>query len=217
MNAVAPSAPIAVVDPPAHDPLTDRLLAAAVDLFIEKGFDKAGVAAIARRAGVTTGAIYSRWTGKQEMMLDAIGLVMHEQLDRLLSAGTSSLTDVLSALGAELVVRSDTADILLAEALVIARRDPEFHTMLSRRLLDQEQRLAELFEAGKRTGEIDPALPTDAMVALCHAIAIGFAMFGSIDREFPAADGWNAVIERLITAARPHPTPTNPTRTNEDN
>ncbi|GJM37796.1 MAG: hypothetical protein DHS20C19_11630 [Acidimicrobiales bacterium] len=203
VNAVAPPAPIAVAVPSTHDPLTDRLLAAAVDLFIEKGFDKAGVAAIARRAGVTTGAIYSRWTGKQEMMLDAIGLVMHEQLDRLLSAGTTSLTDVLSALGAELVVRSDTADILLAEALVIARRDPEFHSMLSRRLLEQEQRLAEVFEAGKRTGEIDPDLPTDAIVALCHAIAIGFAMFGSIDRELPAADGWNAVIERLIVAAQP--------------
>lgn len=197
---------VGVGEPPAHDPLTDRLLAAAVDLFIEKGFDKAGVAAIARRAGVTTGAIYSRWTGKQEMMLDAIGLVMTEQLERLLAAGTNSVADILSTLGAELMVRSDTADILLAEALVIARRDAEFHAMLTRRLREQEQRLAQVIDAGKAAGEIDPALPTGAIVALCHAIAVGFAMFGSIDRELPAADGWNAVIERLITAAQP-PTP----------
>lgn len=208
--------PVPVGEPPAHDPLTDRLLAAAVDVFIEKGFDKAGVAVIARRAGVTTGAIYSRWTGKQEMMLDAIGLVISEQLDRLLAAGTASVTDILSALGAELLVRSDAADVLLAEALVIARRDPEFHEMLNHRLLEQEQRLAVVIESGKATGQIDPDLPTDAVVALCHAIAIGFAMFGSIERQLPSADGWNAVIERLITAAQPPATNQPPTTTSEE-
>ncbi|MEZ5167132.1 MAG: helix-turn-helix domain-containing protein [Acidimicrobiales bacterium] len=37
----------------------------AVEEFTEGGFERAGVAAIARRAGVTTGAIYSRWRGRQ--------------------------------------------------------------------------------------------------------------------------------------------------------
>ena len=37
-----------------------RLLAAAADVFAERGYDGAGVAEIARRAGPTTGAIYSR-------------------------------------------------------------------------------------------------------------------------------------------------------------
>ena len=200
--------PIAVVPgtdvPPAHDPLTDRLLAAAVDVFTAKGFDKAGVAEIARQAGVTTGAIYSRWSGKQEMMLDALDLVMLDQLDQLLSSEANRAPDILSALGAELVVRSKAADSLIAEALVISRRDAEFHTMLTRRIAEQEARLAEVIDGGKSAGLIDPALSTDAVVALCHAISIGFAMFGSIDRELPAADEWNAVIERLIAAALPH-------------
>jgi AcrR family transcriptional regulator len=189
--------------PPAHDPLTDRLLAAAVEVFTDKGFERAGVAAIARQAGVTTGAIYARWTGKHEMMLDALDLVMLDELDQLLSAGRADAPDILTALGAELVVRSDTADALVAEALVIARRDPEFNQMLSRRLAEQAQKLAAVIDGGKEAGLIDPALSTDAIVTLCHAISIGFAMFGSIDRALPAADGWNAVIERLIAAARP--------------
>lgn len=190
-------------EPPAHDPLTDKLLAAAVDLFIENGFEKAGVAAIARRAGVTTGAIYSRWTGKQEMMLDALDLVMHDQFDRLLAVGASSASDILGALGAQLMVRTPTADALMAEALVIARRDHEFHEMLMRRLAEQEERVALVIEAGKDAGQIDPGLSTEAVVALCHAIAVGFAMFGSIKKDLPAADGWNAVIERLLVAAQP--------------
>ncbi len=196
----------AAVLPPAttpHDPLTDRLLAAAVDTFTEHGFEKAGVAAIARAAGVTTGAIYARWSGKQEMMLDALDLVMMDQLELLLSSDSTDVVDILGALGSELVVRSPSADALIAEAMVIARRDHEFHAMLTRRIAEQEARLAYLIDAGKESGLIDPALPTEAIVALCHAISIGFAMFGSIERELPAADGWNAVIQRLITAARP--------------
>lgn len=201
------------------DPLTERLLAAAVEVFTEKGFEKAGVAAIARAAGVTTGAIYSRWRGKQEMMLDALDLVMRDQLEQLLSSDTTQAPDILSALGAELVVRSSRADSLIAEAMVIARRDPEFNTMLSRRMAEQEHRLALVIDDGKSAGTIDPTLSTEAIVTLCHAISIGFAMFGSIDRPLPAAEGWNAVIERLITAAlpvAPDPIPSTPVPTNQE-
>lgn len=201
MPIVVPAADLAAADP--HDPLTDRLLAAAVDAFTERGFDKAGVAAIARSAGVTTGAIYARWSGKHEMMLDALDVVMMHRLEQLLAPDSSDVADILASLGSELVVRSPSADALIAEAMVIARRDREFHSMLTRRIGEQEARLAGLIDDGKAAGLVDPALSTEAIVALCHAISLGFAMFGSIDRELPNADGWNAVIERLIAAARP--------------
>lgn len=220
MSAVAlpPSAPSA--DPAgaevgapralARDPLTERLLAASVELFTERGFEKAGVAAIARRAGVTTGAIYSRWSGKHDMLLDALDVVMSEQLDALLSADASmSAADILSSLGAELLKRPAAADALFAEALVTSRRDPEFAEMLHRRIAEQETRFALLIDDGKLAGLIDPTLDTDAIVALCHAISVGFAMFGSVNRPLPGADGWNTVVERLIAAALP-PTPDPP-------
>ena len=53
---------------PADDPLGSRLLAAATAEFAERGYAGARVAEIARRAGVTTGAIYSprgrSWHGR---------------------------------------------------------------------------------------------------------------------------------------------------------
>lgn len=205
MNTPSPTAPSAVAGllSTSDDPLTTRLLAASVDEFTEKGFEKAGVAAIARRAGVTTGAIYSRWSGKQEMMIDALDLVMMDQLEQMLSSDMATATDILSALGAELVVRSPMADALLAEAMVISRRDPEFHDLLHRRVAEQELRFARVIDEGKEQGLLDPDLPTNAIVTLCHAITIGFAMFGSFGRDLPRADDWNMVIERLITAAQP--------------
>ena len=47
----------------------DRLLAAARELFLERGFHAASVADIAARAGYTTGAIYSNFGGKEDLFL----------------------------------------------------------------------------------------------------------------------------------------------------
>ena len=58
---------------------------------------------------------------------------------------------------------------------------------------------------GKVAGVIDPCLSTDAVVALCHAISLGFTMFRAVDRPPPDAAEWNALIERLIAAALPGP------------
>ena len=66
------------------DDITDRLLTAAIEVFTERGIEKAGVALIARRAGLTTGAIYNRWEGKQELLLDALDVVLMQQIAQLL-------------------------------------------------------------------------------------------------------------------------------------
>ena len=55
-----------------QEDLSERLLHAAAEVFAEMGYERAGVAEIARRAGVPTGAIYSRYTGKAELLLDAV-------------------------------------------------------------------------------------------------------------------------------------------------
>jgi len=190
--------------------LTDRLLGAAIAEFAEKGLDKAGVAAIARRAGVTTGAIYSRWSGKQDMMVDAVDEVMSHQLATLLTDRTDpSAPEILASMGAELVdpCVDAQADAIMMEAFAAARRDEEFGEMLRRRLADQESRLADVLDEGKAAGIIDPELSTEAIVALCHAIGLGFTLFRSVRRPEPVAADWNTLIERLIGACLVDPTP----------
>lgn len=186
------------------DPTTQQLLDAAIEVFSERGFDKAGVAEIARRAGYTTGAIYSRWAGKRDMLVDAVDLVMSHHLLRLLGGTTLSAPDVLASLGADLVVTDDESSrALLLEAFVTARRDPEFGAVLARQLADEEGRLHAIVASGKRNGDIDPALSTEAIVTLCHAIGLGFLLRRVVDRPLPAADEWNGLVERLIGAVTP--------------
>ncbi len=190
------------------DELTDRLLQAAIEVFTDRGIEKAGVAAIARRAGVTTGAIYSRWEGKQELLLDALDVVLVQQVADLLAAGPqASAADVLESLGAHLLEREAASDALLLEAMVTARRDPDFRELFNARVHDEEGHLALLIDNGKEAGIVDPALSTAAIVTLCQAISFGFVVMGAIDKSTAPADEWNAVIHRLISAALPAPTP----------
>jgi AcrR family transcriptional regulator len=48
------------------------LIAAALDVIAEAGFAGASLEAIARRAGVTRGSIYSNFTGREELMTAAV-------------------------------------------------------------------------------------------------------------------------------------------------
>jgi AcrR family transcriptional regulator len=196
---------MAVTDAPhTSDGITDRLLTAAIEVFTERGIEKAGVALIARRAGLTTGAIYSRWEGKQDLLLDALDVVLMQQIAQLLAVGPdASAADVLGSLGADLMNREVAGDALMLEALVMARRDPAFRTTLRGRMAEEESHLATLIDNGKDAGIIDPTLSTRAILTLCQAISLGFVVMGAIEKPTADADEWNTVIHRLVTAALP--------------
>src|SRR5687768_7413604 len=68
---------------PALDLTRDRLVEAAAAVFAERGYDGAGVQEIARRAGLTTGAIYGRFSGKAELLREAIARCSSDELDEL--------------------------------------------------------------------------------------------------------------------------------------
>ena len=189
-----------------------RLLRAAAAVFGERGYAGAGVAEIARRAGLTTGAIYSQFADKAALLLEAIDAVSTNEVRAVLQGARpprERATDILATVGSHLVEPTDDGgQALLLEAFVAARRDPELAAMLRQRVGDQDRRLGKLIDEAKTDGTVDPALDTDAIVTLCHSIALGFLLFRSIDRELPTPDAWRAVIDRLVVAAATNPAQT---------
>lgn len=184
------------------DELTERLLDAAAAVFAERGYDRAAVAEIARRAGVTTGAIYSRYSGKDELLLAAVDRHMPDELRRL-TGGTAAevaAVDLLADLGAALAAPDPCLSLLL-EAVVAGRREPELGDRLRFRIDDDEARLAKLVEEAKADGRFDPELPTEAVVRLSHAIGLGMAVLNAVGVANPDPDAWSEVIQRLLAAA----------------
>ena len=182
----------------------NNLIEAAAEVFAERGYDGAGVAEIARRAGVTTGAIYSRYRGKAELLFEALDNALENHLDGILaSSNQNSPADILSSLGSSLLNNRGDQDALLLEAIVASRRDSELSEMLRRRFEDQGMRLAKIIEEAKSDGLFDPTIDTKAIVTFALSINLGFAIFRTMDTPIPESHEWQVVIDRVISSALP--------------
>ena len=83
------------------DEIRERLVAAAAEVFSEKGYDGARVQEIASRAGLTIGAIYGRFTGKAELLRAAIEAHSSSEFDELFASSEfdGRVTDILLGAG----------------------------------------------------------------------------------------------------------------------
>lgn len=187
------------------DELGSRLLDAAAEVFAERGYDKAGVAEIARRAGVTTGAIYARHRGKAELLVEAIDPHAGDQMEQLFADHRfqGRMSDILLAAGSNLVDNEDSdpqTSSLLLEAFVAARRHADVAAVMRARVAERQHRLTEIVELAKAQGGIDPDIDTDSLVLFCHAVGFGFLLMDALERPMPDADAWQDLIVRLVDA-----------------
>jgi AcrR family transcriptional regulator len=202
---------MAVTDP-VVDQTRTKLIDAAAEVFAEKGYDRAGVQEISRRAGLTTGAIYGRFAGKAELLQAAIESRTTDELDELFSshAFDGRATDILKVVGAHLVTPTpDDGDegALLLEAFIAARRDAEVRESIHKVLEERSSLLADLIERAKSDGSLDTDLDTESVVAFCHAVGLGFLLYDAISHPLPSVQPWEQLITRLVAALAP---PTEP-------
>lgn len=188
----------------------ERLVEAATAVFAERGYDGAGVQEIARRAGLTTGAIYGRFSGKAELLREAIARASDDELDDLFNQHRfeGRASDIIKMAGSHLVDRPDVdarqGNALLLEAFVAARRDPEILDAVRSVMEERSARLAEILETAKADGSLDPSIDTASLVAFCHAVGLGFLIYDAIEVDLPGARPWEDLITRLVTSvARP--------------
>ena len=186
--------------------VTQRLLDAAAEVFGEHGFEKARVADIARRCGLSTGAVYSRWLTKQELFLAVVERRAVKGAEAVSAWGASSASAWLEAIGDQLLTPDADLDrAVLLEACVIARRDPTLIPGLARSLDAEAAALSELIAAGKAAGEIDEALSTEAIVFACQSLGLGvrLAAAAPAGERQPSEADWRALMARFVSSIRP--------------
>ena len=187
---------------------TRRLLEAAAEEFIERGYDAARVADIARRAGVTTGAVYARWRDKTEVMVAALDYIFVQILPsrRLKNLeGEMQPPDLIVLLGESLLERNDQREVLV-QVFGSARNNEEIRYCLQRFLNEEADQVSLIIDEGKQAGFTDPQLSTAAMTLLCQAAALGVRLMvltGLEDRHIPTPSEWNELLTRLIGSAAP--------------
>lgn len=188
---------------------TDRLLEAAAAEFIERGYDRARVSDIARRAELTVGSIYARWRGKTEIIVAALDHIFDQILPerRIDELGLHDLPlPDLVVLYAVDLLQPDTPREVFTQVFGSARNNPEVHLRLQRYLKDQFDQMSRLVERGKEEGITDPELSTAAITLFMQALGVGvhMVMSSQLASDYaPHPSDWAALVTRLINAARP--------------
>lgn len=183
----------------------DKLLAAATEVFSERGYDGAGVQEIARRAGLTTGAIYANFTGKAELLFQAIGARSADELDELLRPHRDAHTaaEVLAELGSHLLDEPlhGTRQVgLLIEAFVAARRDDDLSRLVRSLMAERAASIGGIVEAAKVDGSIGADVSSDALTRFSLVLALGSLLYTSIGIDRPDQREWSILIHRIVAS-----------------
>ena len=170
-----------------HDTSTrERLLAAAIEVFVEQGYEGARLQDIARTAGLTTGAVYANFRGKEELMFAAIGARVGVEVDALLAEAhrPQPARDVGDARRPTRAAARRQPPLLI-DAIAAARRDDDLAAALRERLATREQVLVDVVERGKSDGSIDPALDSDAFARFGLTLAMGALVLRTLQVDAP--------------------------------
>ena len=191
----------------------DLLIDSAAEVFAERGYDGAGVAEIARRAGVTTGAIYSRYSGKSELLLEALNRSFAKHMGEILAIALDDANNLngessRSPIGPIKYITqnvSSTHDALFLEAVVASSRDAEIATMLAQRLESRAAFIAKNIDDLKDTERVHASFDTDALKTYVMALSMGFSVLRSLNYTMPASEEWQKVISQLQTSVSKPP------------
>lgn len=181
-----------------------RLVDATARLFELKGYEGATVAQIAREAGVTSGAIYAHYSGKAELLVDALRVHRERMTASVFPSGSrADAATVLTTLGQRLANRDRADTDLLAEALLAARHDAELAQVLSAAMADRERVVAALVARGQHEGALTDEMSADVAARFSVMLGLGSMLVSALD--MPAIDPaeWSSFISRFVGSFAP--------------
>jgi len=178
----------------------ERLLAAAVEVFVEQGYEGARLQDIARAAGLTTGAVYANFRGKDELLFAAIGARAGVEMDSLMASARSTEPRALLELLGDHIVRAHRQPPLLIDAIAAGRRDAQLAGALRERLAARESILSAIIERAKEEGAIDATLDAAVFARFGLTLAMGALVMRALQIEAPAEGAWHDLISRLLDA-----------------
>ena len=172
----------------------DALRASALELLAEIGYDRLTIDKIAAHAGAGKATIYRRWSGKAELVVDAL---MSQKGAILEAPDTGTLRGDLSALINQSDVEDGPLDTEVMIGLVSALpHDAELRDVFRTQLIEPHTRtLAVVFERAIERGEIRPVANMEMVVSILPALVFHRLLVSATvpDRAF-----FESIIEGVL-------------------
>jgi AcrR family transcriptional regulator len=181
------------------DPHHDALIDAVAAITARVGFERATASRIARRANLTSGAIYARYHTKDELLTDAVEVLLSQRFADDLAENADFLsapdpgTASASSLGSYLSAARRDWRIFRIEAQLASRYRPELAATIDR---IQEVGIRANFESLRASRGADDQV-LDVMARFRHLIPLGLA-FTDVVLPGGASADWRLVFIPLV-------------------
>lgn len=186
-----------------------KLRTAALEVVDERGYGDAPASEIARRAGLTTGAIYSNYANKDELLADAALSTMSDPALVLSQFGIDlDSPDFSLAAALEQLIFGDpmVSPELVLDIAAHAARNEHVRARMQTVATSGRSAIAVVLETGRGNGQVDAALEIGAIVYLIEIITLGLMTSRALDLPRPTDEELRPVLHRMAASMRPPPT-----------
>jgi AcrR family transcriptional regulator len=179
----------------------ERILAAAAQLILTRGFDNMTVDEVAATAKAGKATVYRRWSGKEDLAFAALEQLYSTELP-VPDTGTirGDLREGFRQ-GLEFFA-GKTGQAYLRMTVGESLRDERVGTLYTAAFEGQEAAARTMFQRGIDRGELRPDLPMDLSVDWFAGLLVLYAV---IERPLPSPEAADDLIDLLLhgIAARP--------------
>ncbi len=177
---------------PGHD--LGAVLAAAVRLFNERGYEATSMDDVAKRLGITKSSLYHHVTGKQELLRIAVGQALdglHEAMDEVEAQDAPAIDRLETLIRRSVLVLAERLEYVTLLLRVRGNTEVEQQALLRRRIFDAK--VTELVKQAQAEGAIRPD------VDAATAARLLFGMVNSLIEWYSPQRGGAAELAATVT------------------
>jgi AcrR family transcriptional regulator len=189
-----------------RSPMEERIIASAVTLFAEQGFDATTVQQVVDRAEVTKGALYHYFDAKDDLLYEIYHALIGTQTTALeeIAAQGRGAGDTMRAILVN-VVRT-TVD-RLPEAKVFFREahklDADRHAAFRADRRRYHEGFRQVIARGQAAGEFATTVPPDTVVQIAMGVVNQLPVWYRKDGSKTAEELGNEIADFVLAALRP--------------
>ena len=189
-----------------------RILDAAIAVFGRLGYDRASIQDVVRESGLSVGAVYTYFKGKEDLFLEACACEAERETDRLRLrlSDMGSLSDRLKAAvdwGVDMALAELSTKGAMIHAWARADTTPELRQLLKDRREESVMFARRLLGEAAADGELPSWIDLDALASAFITLTNGFVMLANSGTISPADARREAyaILELLVAAPAEEP------------
>ncbi len=197
------------ITPQREEATRHRLLTAAKQIFVEKGFDRATMDDVAAASGLSVGSIYNYFPNKDELIRVSIDTANREETEALF-AETQAAGSIAERLERAFrgwwagTIEVTGAPAFLCEAWAEASRRPLIRDLMARRFERGATFCSVLLRESVDRGELPADLDVDALgrtfAALLEGLVVEYVETGGSLRRVDAQKRFRLIMDAVVGA-----------------